>query len=186
MPAMRLLTPLVALGASLTPGCTLMVIDDVLSDRIACEQPGDCAAGFGCVDGSCQEVEAAVVPPPEGTVVGADGGEVLGPDGVVLTVPVGAIASDTELFISRESATHVARGCEEHSGFFRVSPEVQLASPAVLAIPVTDCAVCVVCAAPDDDQEAWLPLDEPSVAPAEAAAALVSRTGQVVVAGVAP
>lgn len=186
MPPMRLFPPLAVLGAVLAPGCTLVVIDDIVDDQVVCQQPGDCAAGFACADGACREADTTGLPPPEGTVVGPSGGDVFGPDGVALAVPTGALATDTALVIVRESATNIARGCDERSGFYRVTPEVQLATAAVLSIPVVDCAACVVCAAPEDDVDEWQALEPPPVAPSGSAAALVQRTGQLVVAGVAP
>lgn len=186
MPAMRPSLPLAALVASLANACTLIVIDDALAPPSPCTQPGDCAAGHACTEGTCQPVETSTVPPPVGTVLGPAGGDVIGPDEVLLAVPSGALADDVELFITRESNTNVARACEQHSAFYRVTPELDLAVPAVLSIPVAECDTCVVCAAPQFVEDPWVPLDEPAVAAAGSASALVTTIGVVVVAGVAP
>ncbi len=186
MPAMRHLRPLALVVALLANACTLVVLDDALTAPSPCAQAGDCAAGFACSNGACLAVEPATIPPPEGTLIGPAGGELRGPDGVLLTVPAGAFTDDTELTLERESSTNVARGCEQHSAFYRVTPGVELAVAATLSIPVVDCDSCVVCAAPSGADEDWLPLDEPAVTPAGSASALVSDTGAVVVAGVAP
>ena len=180
---------IVALGAGLvsaTAACTAIVVQDSLGDAPPCASAGDCAAGFRCQDGGCVAVDVAGQVPQEGTVVGADGGDVFGPDGVELAVPPGAVDGATAFVIERESATNVARGCAEHSPFFRVRPEVNLAQPAVLVIPVADCPECVVCAKPDDEGAAWTALDAPPVTPSGSAAALITSTGVVVVAGVGP
>ena len=186
---MRPSLPLVALGAcllSVLPACTAIVVQDVLADAPPCENAGDCAAGFGCVDDRCEVAEPSGQVPPEGTVVGPAGGDVLGPDGVELAIPQDAVSTATAFVIERESATNVALGCAEHSAFFRVSPEVDLAAAAVLVIPVEGCADCVVCAKPDDGEGAWTVLEAPPFAPAGSATALLTSTGMVMVAGVVP
>ena len=132
MPPMRDPLLLVALGAGLlhaAAGCTVLVVEDLVGDVSPCELAGDCAAGFSCVDGQCAALDDPGQPPPEGTRVGASGGEVLGPDGVTLSIPYGALASDTALQIARASATNVALGCDEASGFFRISPALTLPLP---------------------------------------------------------
>lgn len=188
MTAMRSSLPLAAMGAgllSVAPACTALVVQDALAGAVACETAGDCAAGFACQDGRCEAVEPSGQTPPEGTLVGPGGGDVLGPDGVELAVPPDAVGADTAFIIKRESATNVALGCDEASGFFRVTPAVVLAEPAVLSIPVLDCAECAVCAKPGEDGSAWIVLEEPPVTPTGVAAALLGATGGIVVAGVA-
>ncbi len=185
MPAMRSPLPLAALAASLANACTLVVVDDLLAPPAPCTQPSDCAAGFVCTAEECQPAEPSKVAPPAGTLVGPAGGDVTGPDGVLLAVPPGALTDDADVIIERQSATNVARGCAERSAFYRVTPALTLTAAAVLSIPVSDCEACVVCAAPTDDDEPWTALDEPPVAPAASASALVTSTGAVVVAGVA-
>jgi hypothetical protein len=183
---MRVFLPSLAACAgavSALSGCTVIVVNDVLADQSACADPGDCAAGYACQDGLCALVDDDVAPPPAGTVVGAAGGDVSGPDGVTLSVPAGALAADAPFVIERASATHVALGCDEVSDFYRVSPDLDLAVAAVLAIPVDSCDACAVCAEPDEGG-AWTVLDAPGVAPSGTAAALLLRTGAVVVAGV--
>lgn len=186
MPPMRPPLLLVALLAGPLPalaGCTALVVDDLLADEIPCEAPGDCAAGFSCAEGFCEPADDPSSIPAEGTTVGPEGGDVAGPDGVELAVPAGALPTDTALVIERASATNVAVGCTEASAFYRVSPVVNFAVGAVLTIPVDDCADCVICAKPAEDGD-WAALDEPAVAPSDSAAAILTQTGNVLVAGV--
>lgn len=184
-PMKRALSPLALTLGLLVPGagCTAIVVDGLLADDIPCGEPGDCAAGFVCTEGRCAASEGPGALPPTGTLVGAAGGEVEGPDGVRLSVPANAVPDGTAFTIERVSSTHVALGCAEASDFFRVTPAMDLNAAATIAIPVTACNDCVICAQGEDDGP-WAPLDEPGVAPTGSAAGVLEKTGAVLVAGV--
>lgn len=141
LPRVRLL----ALCA-LCHGCTAIILQDAATLAAPCASVDECASSQRCVDGVCVADDRAAQVPPATTRVGVDGGLIEGPDGVLLEVPQDALVGDTNITISRASATTpVDAGLLPSSRLYSIVPDLPLAAAATLTLPlVAACPTCVV------------------------------------------